>query len=50
MTQDSPGEYTQVPQGMSPFPAAENVFAPDQLELAEHLHPLFSVRFDVPCC
>ncbi|WP_312935778.1 hypothetical protein [Pseudomonas sp.] len=43
MTQNSPSEYTQVPQGMSPFPAAEDVFAPDQLELAAHLHPLFSL-------
>lgn len=43
MTQDSPVDYTRIPTGMSPLPSAEAVFVPDQLDLAEHLHPLFSL-------
>lgn len=43
MTQDESVDYTQVPAGMQPFPAAESVFVPDQQALATHLHPLFSI-------
>lgn len=36
-------DFTQIPTGMQPFPANKDVFVADQLELANHLHPLFSV-------
>lgn len=40
---DDHAPFTQVPDGMLPFPPAETVFVADQLELANHLHPLFSL-------
>lgn len=36
-------DYLTLPEGMLPFPTAEAVFVPDQLDLAHHLHPLFSL-------
>lgn len=36
-------DYTQEPAGLYPFPDPEFVFVPDQADLAEHLHPLFSI-------
>ncbi|MFP3924283.1 hypothetical protein [Pseudomonas sp. W5-36] len=43
MTNDHTPDFTKVPAGLTPFPPIENVFVADQLELANHLHPLFSV-------
>ncbi|EJN23193.1 hypothetical protein [Pseudomonas sp. GM80] len=36
-------DYTQIPEGLLPFPNAEDVFVADQSELAHHLHALFSI-------
>lgn len=43
MKDDHTPDFTQVPTGMLPFPPAEDVFVADQLDLADHLHPLFSL-------
>lgn len=43
MTNTLSQDFTQIPTGMQPFPAIEDVFVADQLELAKHLHPLFSL-------
>ncbi|WP_338581287.1 hypothetical protein [Pseudomonas sp. MAG733B] len=43
MTDDHTPDFTKVPTGMLPFPPVEDVFVADQLELANHLHPLFSL-------
>jgi len=43
MTDDHTPDFSKVPTGMLPFPPVEDVFVADQLELADHLHPLFSL-------
>ena len=43
MTENHAPDYTSVPDGMTPFPDAKDVFVADQIELARHLHPLFSI-------
>lgn len=36
-------DYTQKPSSFDLFPDPEFVFVPDQIDLAKHLHPLFSI-------
>lgn len=36
-------DFTKPLAGLTPFPSATEVFAPDEQFLAEHLHPLFSI-------
>ncbi|MFJ4348697.1 hypothetical protein [Pseudomonas sp. NPDC089401] len=43
MTDALKPDYRTPPAGMLPFPDADAVFVPDQLDLAHHLHPLFSL-------
>lgn len=43
MSNEHSPDFTKVPAGMLPFPPVEDVFVTDQLELADHLHPLFSL-------
>lgn len=47
MNDTSVPDFTKPFFGLKPFPAANEVFAPDEMELAEHLHPLFSIDASV---